>query len=254
MILCVLQARMGSTRLPGKVLAPILGKPMLARQIERIARARLLDRLVIATSGQAEDDPLAALAQALKVDCYRGAVDDVLDRFYQCAKRYNADHVVRLTGDCPLIDPDLIDAVVRLHLAGRHDYSSNVLPPTYPDGLDVEAMTRQALNLAWENASKPSQREHVTSYITGRAKGFSIGNLTSEIDRSSQRWTVDEPEDLAFVQAVFAALYPDNPRFSSHDVLDFLGAHPDVAALNSHIARNAGYEATLARNAMEPRP
>src|SRR5450759_1196124 len=140
MILGVVQARVSYTRLPGKVLQPILGEPMLARQLERVRRAQRLDAVVVATSADASDDPLEELCAATGVDCFRGSLDDVLDRFHAVAESYRAEHVVRLTGDCPLMDAAVIDAVVELHLSGRYDYSSNVLPPTFPDGLDVEVV------------------------------------------------------------------------------------------------------------------
>ena len=158
MILAILQARMSSSRLPGKVLAPILGEPMIARQIERLRRAERIDRLVIATSDQPDDDELAAEAGRIGCDVFRGALDDVLERYYRCATAQAPlpDHVVRLTGDCPLADPGLIDRLIAFHLEGGFDYASTALEPTWPDGLDAEIMTMAALEAAWREATLSS--------------------------------------------------------------------------------------------------
>src|SRR5262245_37090128 len=165
MILGILQARVSSRRLPGKVLKPILGRPMLERQSERLRRAHRLDKLVVATSTDASDDAIAALCESLPLDCFRGALDDVLDRFYQAAKRYSADTVVRLTGDCPLADPSVIDELILLHESGGYDYTSNTLTRSYPDGLDAEVAQMRCLEAAWHEAALPSEREHVTPFI-----------------------------------------------------------------------------------------
>lgn len=229
---------MSSSRLPGKPLTPLLGRPLLARLIERVTRARLIDRIVIATTGQPIDDEIARLANDLRIDCYRGAVDDLLDRYYQCAKRYNADHIVRLMGDAPLIDPDIIDLAIRRHLSGQYDFTTNVAPPTYPDGQNVEVASRAALLHTWEHAIQPAERVDWSQYILANRKAFSIGVLTNHVDHSMQRWTVDEAEDLRFVRAVYEALYPANPRFSSSDILDYLSDHPELTAINSHLAQD----------------
>lgn len=241
MILGVLQARMSSRRLPGKVLAPVAGAPMLARQVERLRRCRRLDALVLATSADESDDPLAAAAERLALAVSRGALDDVLDRVHRAASAYAPDHVVRLTGDCPLADPDVIDACIELHVAGAHDYTSNIHPPTWPDGLDVEVLTRATLETAWREAREPVEREHVTWFVHQRPQRFRPGNLEAGRDLSHLRWTVDEPEDLELVRAVYDALYdPASPVFTTDDVLDLLERRPDIATLNSHHVRNAG--------------
>jgi len=165
MILAILQARVSSTRLPGKVLKPILGMPMLLRQIERVKQAKLIEQLLVATSDDKSDDPIEQLCRENDIACFRGSLDDVLDRFYQAAKPYQPDHIVRLTGDCPLIDPQLIDEVVVFCLSGDYDYVSNAFEPTYPDGLDVEVFRFPCLQQAWEEAELPSEREHVTLFI-----------------------------------------------------------------------------------------
>ncbi|MGK9165859.1 glycosyltransferase family protein [Inquilinus limosus] len=253
-VLAILQARMSSSRLPGKVMADLLGEPMLARQIERLRRCRTLDRLVLATSTEAADDALASLSARIGVECFRGSLDDVLDRFHAAAAGRGAEQIVRLTADCPLTDPDLIDALVELHVAGGYDYSCNTLTPRYPDGLDAEVMRAEVLEAAWREATLPSEREHVTSFIYTRPERFRLGSLVGETDLSDQRWTVDTPEDLALVRAVYAALYPKNPAFGTEDILTFLAAHPEIAALNRVHRRNEGLERSLAQDAALAKP
>jgi len=232
-VLCILQARVSSTRLPGKVLKPILGEPMLARQIERIQRAERVNALTVATSDLPSDDGVAALCERLGVDSYRGSLDDVLDRFYQAARRSGSSHVMRLTGDCPLTDPAILDALVELHLAGDFDYSSNVEERTYPDGLDAEIFRYDLLVQAWQEATSPYEREHVTPFMRQAGSG-SRGVLKDRIDRSNLRWTVDFPEDFAFVSRVFEELYPGDPGFGAEDVHRLLLAHPELAAVNAN--------------------
>jgi spore coat polysaccharide biosynthesis protein SpsF (cytidylyltransferase family) len=238
--LAVLQARVSSTRLPGKVLLPVLGEPMLARQIERVRRSATLDDLVVATSTDAGDGPLAELCERLGTACFRGSLDDVLDRFLGAAREFGADHIVRLTGDCPLADAGVIDDVVRLHLEGGFDYTSNVAPPTFPDGLDMEIVTMAALEAVGEEANRRALREHVTLMLREQTERFVLGNLVHEPDLSAMRWTVDEPEDLEFVRAIYAALYPHNPEFTWLDVLGYITENPGVEAVNSAFSRNEG--------------
>jgi spore coat polysaccharide biosynthesis protein SpsF len=239
-VLGIIQARVSSTRLPGKVLRPILGEPMLARQIERVRRAETLDGLLVATSTDPSDDALAELCELVGVPCYRGSLDDVLDRFVRAARAYGADHVVRLTGDCPLADPGLVDDLVRYHLGGGLDYSSNCMQPSFPDGLDIEAMRVSALTRAGREANAGAEREHVTQYIVKHPEFFKIGGQINSEDLSALRWTVDEPADFEFVRMVYAALYPVNPAFSWRDVLAYVRDNPDVAELNTKFTRNEG--------------
>ena len=248
MILAVLQARTSSSRLPNKVLSPILGRPMLERQIERVRRSRLIDRLIIATSDEKSDDPLADLCRQLKVDCFRGSLEDVLDRFYRAAEPHKAEHIVRLTGDCPLADPQVIDDVITFYLDGGYDYASNALRPTMPDGLDIEIFRFSALEKAWREARLPSQREHVTPFIHSQPQIFKLGSYTTEPDRSHLRWTVDEPADLAFVAEIYKRLYPRRPDFSTADILDLLDREPDLQKINSGFERNEGMKKSLAED------
>src|SRR5262245_307871 len=249
MILGLLQARASSRRLPGKVLKPILGRPMLERQIERLRRAHRLDKLVVATSTDASDDPIAGLSHSLQVDCFRGSLDDVLDRFYQAARGYSADVIARLTGDCPLTDPAVIDELINLRARGGYDYASNALKRTYPDGLDAEVMQISCLEAAWREAKLPSEREHVTPFIYRHPERFRLGNLEQPTDLSGLRWVVDDPEDFAFISAIYEVLYPNNAAFSTDDILDLLTRRPDIASMMSNVPTNEGYQRSLAADA-----
>ncbi|MCL4723012.1 MAG: glycosyltransferase family protein [Anaerolineae bacterium] len=245
MIVAILQARCSSTRLPNKVLKPLLGEPMIRRQIERIQRARLIDELVVATSSDSSDDALANVINDAGINVFRGSLEDVLDRVYRAAVDCTPDYVVRLTADCPLIDPEVIDEVIRLCQAGNCDYSSNGVEPTYPDGLDVEVMRLAALEHAWREAMLPSEREHVTPFIYHHPELFSICHVKNDVDFSHLRWTVDNAEDFQFVTRVYEALYPVKPSFNMQDVLALLELHPDWTELNRHIGRNEGMKKSL---------
>jgi spore coat polysaccharide biosynthesis protein SpsF len=244
-ILGVLQARFSSSRLPGKVLSPLAGQPMLLRQIQRVRRANLLHEIVVATSTLAEDDPIADLCDANRIACFRGSLSNVLDRVTQTARAHSADWVVRLTGDCPLIDPDVIDAVIAQAVGNPCDYASNAICPTFPDGLDVEVLTMEALETAWREATLLSEREHVTPFIHKQPSRFRILHYKHDKDLSTMRWTVDEPEDMEFVRAIFDRLHTQNPDFGMSDVLDLLAREPHLSLLNGRFSRNEGYAKSL---------
>ncbi|MCC6544192.1 MAG: glycosyltransferase family protein [Nitrospirae bacterium] len=250
MILAILQARVSSTRLPGKVLKIIINMPMLMRQIERIGRAKLIDKLIVATSLDLTDNPIEMLCKENDIAYYRGSLDDVLDRFYQTAKPYNADHIVRLTGDCPLIDPHLIDEVIAFHIQGQYDYSSNNFECTFPDGLDTEVFRYKCLEQAWKEAVLPSQREHVTPFIYQQPDRFRIGNFRNTIDLSGLRWTVDEAVDFELVSKIYDALYHNNSEFTTNDILSFLDIHPDLKTMNTQHERNEGMKKSFDKDAM----
>lgn len=243
-VTAILQARMSSSRLPRKVLLPVLGKPMLARQIERTLLVKKIDTLIVATSDESSDDSIEELCNSLDVACYRGSLEDVLDRFYQAAKKHPADHIVRMTGDCPVIDPDVVDEVIQLHIDSNSDYTSNVSPPSFPDGLDVEVMRFETLEHAWENAKKPSEREHVTPFIREH-KNLKQANFKNDYDLSDYRWTVDEKEDYDLICVFYESLYVDNPKFNYHDILNYLEKNPDIIVPNTHFERNQGYKKSL---------
>lgn len=247
MILVLLQARFSSTRLPGKVLKMILGKPMLFLEIERIQRSRAIDKLIVATSAEKEDDGIESMCRGSGVECYRGSLNDVLDRFYQAALPYKPNHVMRLTGDCPLIDPVVIDATIDFYLKGEYDYVSNAMAPdeTFPDGLDTEIFTYDALVTAWQEAVLPSHREHVTQFIIKNPAHFLLGHYRSKEDLNHLRLTVDEPEDFELVKQIYEELYSVRPAFGIQDILQLLERRPELLKINSHIARNAGFKKAL---------
>lgn len=222
MILTILQARMSSTRLPGKVLKPILGESMIIRQIERLRRAKRCKTLIIATSIDSSDDPIEELCIQSQIQYFRGSLYDVLDRFYDAAKLFCPRHIVRITGDCPLIDPEIVDKVIDLHLECGNDYTSNDIVRTFPVGLDVEVFRYSCLEAAWSEAILSYDREHVTSYIYQRPDRFKIGCLKNSVNLSHLRWTVDHLDDFNYVKNIYEALYPVNPQFTTQDILDFL--------------------------------
>src|SRR5579871_381511 len=244
-VLAVIQARMTSTRLPGKVLLPILGASMLSRQIERVRRASGLDGLMVATSLDPSDDPLARECERIDVECFRGDLTDVLERFHQAVARTAATEIVRLTGDCPLLCPEIIDRVIAFRAERELDYASNSREPTFPDGMDVEVFTRSALVQARERAVLPSEHEHVTPFIWKHPELFKIGCLTHSSNLSQHRWTVDEHSDYVLICKVFERLYPINPRFGLADILELLSREPELQKINAGLQRNAGYVKSL---------
>lgn len=245
MILALLQARTTSTRLPGKVLLPLLGRPMFLRQVERVKRSSMINKLVIATSADQSDDHLARLCEDEGIVFFRGSLDDVLDRFYRAAELEQPEHVVRLTGDCPLMDPALIDRIIAYHLDQGFDYTSNTIVPTFPDGLDIEVFRFPCLEEAWREAELPSEREHVTLFMINRPERFKLGVYFNERDLSHLRWTVDERLDYELIKLIFENLYHHNPEFTAEDVLGFLQANPDLATMNSAYQRNEGLQKSL---------
>ena len=224
---------MSSSRLPGKVLAPLAGAPMILRQIERVARARRIDRLVVATSSDDSDDELADALSLAGVRVHRGPLDDVLARFVGALDAYGpADHVVRLTGDCPLADPAVIDSTIAHVTGAGADYGSNTpRRRTYPKGLDVEVMTADALRAAAARAASAEEHEHVTWALHRRPDLYQQAYLSQTAEEGDVRWTVDFPHDYAFVCAVYDALYPENPGFTSDDVRRLVRGRPDLANL-----------------------
>lgn len=232
MILAILQARMTSSRLPGKVLMPLAGAPLIVRQIERVSRARRIDRLVVATSVETSDDALEKAVRREGIEVFRGSLNDVQARFIGALDACGpADHVVRLTADCPLTDPVVIDATIDTVLAAGADYGSNTPPHrTFPKGLDIEVMKADVLRRAAAEASTPEEHEHVTWALHRNPDRWTQAFYSQDADEGEVRWTVDRPDDYAFVAAVYEALYPANRAFSSHDVRDFVRTRPDLAA------------------------
>jgi len=235
----ILQARITSSRLPGKVLAPILGVPMVIRQIERLERAAGIDELVVATSTDASDDPLVEALTARRITVVRGPLDDVLDRFIVAMDAHPSDAVVRLTADCPLASPVVIDRVISAFHDSGADYVSNTMQPSFPDGLDVEVVRAAVLREVAGIATDPPEREHVTLGVYRRHERYDIRNVAGEQDLSGLRWTVDIPEDLVFVTAVYEALYPGNPAFDLPEILELLREHPELSRTTDDSERNA---------------
>ena len=253
-IVAIVQARMGSTRLPGKVLADVCGKPMLEHIVSRLRRCYLINEVVVATSNAKADDRIAEIGTNRMFKVFRGDENDVLDRYYEAAKSTTADIVVRITGDCPLIDPQVVDRVITTFLSEDCDYASNTLVCTYPDGLDTEVFSFAALEIAWRDGRRVADREHVTPFIR-TSRRFRLRNVESDLGRSTRqlRWTVDEPRDLEFIRAIYGRLGA-NEIFGWHEVLALLDADPVVGNLNAGLTRNEGYYRSLAHEvALPPR-
>jgi spore coat polysaccharide biosynthesis protein SpsF len=229
---------MGSSRLPGKVLLPLLDRPILSRVVERVRRATAVDEVVVATTQLAGDDAIAQLAADSGWALVRGSETDLLERYLEAASAHDADVVVRITSDCPLVDPALIDEVVRARHEAGVDYAANNLEPrTYPRGLDVEAFTRAALERADVEDHSPASREHATPYIYRHPEVFRLLRVASAQDESNYRWCVDTPEDYELVRRLYDALGDD--RFGWHAAIEAMRSHPDWAALNSHVVQKA---------------
>lgn len=249
-VLALLQARTTSTRLPEKVLLPLLGKPMILRQIERLQRTKLIDQLTVVTSAEDSDDKLANVCAENGIHCFRGSLNDVLDRFFQAASKVNPVHVLRLTADCPLADPELIDQIIQYYLMGEYDYASNTIQPTFPDGLDVEIFSYKCLERAWKEAELPSQREHVTPYIYRQDSGFKVGHYKADQDFSQLRWTVDEAKDFKLIEQIYSSLYPVNPAFTTEDILTLLKENAELQTVNTDIIRNEGLLKSLRQDSV----
>ncbi|MDP3703824.1 MAG: glycosyltransferase family protein [Candidatus Omnitrophota bacterium] len=252
MIGAIIQARTGSSRLPNKVLRPVLDKPLLAYLIERLQASRRLDRIIVATTTNQADDAIEALVHQLQIPCIRGSEDDVLSRYYLAASQHRLEHVVRVTADCPLLDPEILDRVVGHYLDRTPgiDYVSNVRPPTYPDGLDVEVFSMRVLSRMHQLADQPYQREHVTTYVAEHPDQFRCENVAHGEDLSRHRWTVDTEEDFQLVRCIIEALYPVTPRFTMQAVLALLTQHPELERLNRHHVRNEGFVLSLERQGL----
>jgi spore coat polysaccharide biosynthesis protein SpsF len=237
-IVAIIQGRMSSSRLPGKVLKEIAGKAMLELVVERARLATTIDEVVVATTTEPEDAEIEKFCQEHSIPVYRGSLNDVLDRFYQAAKLYRADAIVRLTADCPLLDPGVVDHTVEVFLQSGVDFAANRLPPpfkrTYPIGLDTEVCTFAALERAWNEASLPYEREHVMPYLYDVDGRFKIIRVDYDKDYGERRWTVDTPEDLELVRQIFARLAEKN-NFTWLDVLAIFEREPQLAQINGQI-------------------
>jgi spore coat polysaccharide biosynthesis protein SpsF len=242
-VVAIIQARMSSARLPGKVLLPLAGKSVLEHVVRRIAQCSTIDEIVVATSIDPSDNPIEQWCLEHAVTCFRGSLYDVLDRYYHAALLHGADAIVRITADCPAIDPTIVDQVVQGFLDGGFDLFG--LAGEFPDGLDCSVFSFSAIQQAWQEASYPSEREHVGPYIEKNPNLFKSGKLEPFLGLAHLRWTLDEPQDLNFLQEVFSRLYFDNPTFLAEDVLALLEREPELSTINANIIRNEGYLKSL---------
>ena len=247
-VLAIVQARCSSSRLPGKVMKELAGKPMIIHELERLSRSKMINKIVLATSTESNDDPLAKLVTETGLTVYRGNLDDVLDRYYRCAKEYQPMNVVRITGDCPVIDWRLVDKVIKAHIEHGNDYTC--LSEEYPDGLDTEVMKFSTLEEAWGKAKLLSEREHVTLYLRNHENDFKTEFIHGTENLESMRWTVDEQQDFMFITQVFAELYSSNNDFNMDDILLLLKEKSELMNINQGIQRNEGLAKSIANDKM----
>ncbi len=241
----IIQARTGSTRLPNKVLLRLQGKSVLERVVQRVRESRKIDKVVIATTTQKKDDRIVNICKKLNIDYFRGSENDVLDRYYQAVKLFGVDSIVRITADCPMIDPDIIDKVIDLYKKEKLDYASNVIPPTFPDGLDVEVFSQKALKKSWKEAKLKSEREHVTVYMWRNPRLFKQNHLKNKVNLSDRRWVLDGPKDYEFMKRVYDKLYLNNHNFRMNDLLKFFMKNPEIEKINKGTKRNEGLKRSL---------
>lgn len=237
-VVAIVQARMGSTRLPGKVLADLGGETVLARVLKRLRRAQWIEEVVVATTIAGPDAAIARECLRLGCGFFRGSESDVLDRYYRAARACQADAVVRITADCPLIDPGLVDRTIRHFLEQDADYASNVNPRTYPRGLDTEIFSRAALEQAWRAARSPYEREHVTPYLYGHPQQFKLVSVYGIADYSRYRWTLDTSDDLQLLREIYSR-FGNGDHFGWQDAVAVMQREPDLADLNSQVAQKA---------------
>jgi len=244
-IIAIIQARMGATRLPGKMMKDLSGQPVVAHVINRVKMAASINELWLATTIREQDNVLAVWAEEHSVRCFRGSENNVLDRYYQTALKAEADVVVRITADCPLLDYQIVDQVVNKYLEGGSDYVCNTQPPTFPDGLDVEIFSFGALEKAWKEAKLKSEHEHVTPYIWKQPKIFKIKNVNNSDDLSHHRWTLDTPEDLELIRKVVKEMSRYDGYCGLECILQIIEKHPDWQEINSKYMRNDGYQKSV---------
>ncbi len=236
----IIEARTGSSRLPNKVVAEIEGKPMIFYVIDRIKQIKSVEQIILATTQEENDKILTEIAKQNSIGSFVGDSIDVLDRGYQCALQNNADPIIRITGDCPLIDPDIVEEMLEFYLKNNYDYVSNRINPKYPDGLDVEIYSFNTLQMAAQNAKWSSERELVTTYITKNPKNFKIFSYENQEDLSEYRWTVDEQKDLEFIRKIYSIMKPKT-NFSMKEIVEILSKNSELLKINAGIMRNEGH-------------
>ena len=248
----IVQARMGSTRLPGKTLKILIDKPVLFHVIERVKKSKYCKEIIVATTTNPEDDQIEAALKKISVACFRGDEANVLKRFYDCAKLYKLDLIVRITADDPFKDPLIIDQAIEIMLDNSElDYCSNTLHPTFPEGIDIEVFTMETLERAYRQAKLISEKEHVTPYVWKNPEKFKLHNFIYKNDLSHWRWTLDNEKDWLFVKTIYEELYNPDGFFYMEDIIDFLNAHPEVIEINRKTKRNEGYLKSLTKDSME---
>ena len=239
MIECIIQARMGSSRLPGKTLMKLdSSKTTLDFVIEQLSFSKLINRVVIATTSLDEDNVIEEKARTLGIDCYRGSETDVLDRYYRCAKQFEMKTIVRITADCPIIDPTIVDKVIEQFHSGNYDYVTNTIIRTYPVGTDVEIFSFQSLERSWHEAKLPSEREHVTPFLREKKSKFKIKNVENVENMSNLRWTLDMNEDLILIRKIVSKM--KKRPILMNDVIDLFSKEPELISINEHIAKSGG--------------
>lgn len=242
-VLAIVQARMSSSRLPGKVLLPLANRPVLWHVHHRLQFSQKIDKIVIATSSASSDDPIETFCKDSQIECFRGSLDNVLDRFYQVASLYKADHILRITADCPAIDPAIVDEVISGYFNGN--YARYGLGGEFPDGLDCTIFSFEILKKAFENATLPSEKEHVEPYMTKMAELYKQGAYEKFQGLQHHRWTLDEPKDYELLKNIFNELFRQGAPFSSEDILGYLENNPSIFEINQCISRNEGYSKSL---------
>jgi len=236
-VVCIVQARVGSTRLPGKVLKKICGKTVLEHDVERLKKIENIDEIIIATTELERDTRIVEECKKINVKYFRGSEQNVLERYYYAAKKNNADIVVRITSDCPLIDPKVSSEIIEFYLENKekYDYISNTIDRTYPRGLDTEVFSFKALKKAFEEAVLDRDKEHVTPYIWDNPEKFKLGQYKNDVDYSDLRWTLDTNEDFELINKIYEELYGDGNKFYLDDIIQLLERKPELKKINQHI-------------------
>ncbi len=240
-LVATIEARMDSSRLPGKILKELLGKPMLERLVERVKRSRFIQEIIVATTTVPHDNETVKVSQKIGVKHFRGSSDDVLDRVLKAAKAYQADLIVELTGDCPLLDPVIIDSVIQHYLENKYDYVSNVLERTFPRGMDTQIFSVKVLEEVSQMTQEPADRENVSLYIYEHPEKYRLGNVSapSELKRPELRLTVDTEPDLKLIRGIYSQLYPKKPNFLLHDIIQLLDSDSRLKEINAHVQQKS---------------
>lgn len=244
-VAAIIQARMGSTRLRGKVMKKIMGKPILWHLANRLRKSKFIDKIIIATTMDKKDDAIEEFASEYHLGIYRGSENDLVDRYYNTARKYNADVIVRIWGDCPLIDPEIIDKTIEKFLSYKADYANNFNPPTFPLGMDIEIYSFNTLEQIWKETNDPFFREYPFEYIYANQNSLTAIYIKNDIDLSDLHWTVDYIKDFELIKTIFEKLYSKDKAFNMKDILDLIDKHPELREINKGLKRNIEYTKEL---------